>query len=90
MFCKIGIRRGWNRAMEYARRQEKWKCRRHGKAETWKAQESRKAECDRIVGRWMNGRVMERQTEGWTEGRKDGMHCTNVKDLASAYVLCPR
>ena len=41
-----------------------------------KMRESGKAECDRIVGRWMNGRVMERQTdgrkEGRTEGRKDG------------------
>ena len=65
-----------------------------GKAETWKAQESGKAECDRIVGRWMNGRVTERQTEGRNEGqteeRMDGMYCAGVKDLASAYVLCPR
>ena len=46
-----------------------------GKAEMRKAWESGntesmgkrkhgKAECDRIVGRWMNGRVTERQTEG--------------------------
>ena len=61
-------------------------------------QESGKVECDRIVGRWMNGRVMERQTdgrkEGQTEGRtdgwKDGTYCAGVKDLASAYELCPR
>ena len=83
-------------------------------AEMRKMRESRKAECDRIVGRWMNGRVMERQTDrwtdgkkdGWTEGRtdgwmegrtkgwtkgpKDGTYCAGVKDLASAYVLCPR
>ena len=63
---------------------------------------SGKAECDRIVGRWMNGRVTERQTdrrkEGWTDrrkegrtdGQKDGTYCAGVKDLASAYVLCPR
>ena len=87
-----------------------------------KTQESGKAECDRIVGRWMNGRVTERQTdgrkegrtegrtdgrkegqmdgrkdgrtdgqmEGRTERRKDGTYCAGVKDLASAYVLCPR
>ena len=65
-----------------------------GKAEMRKAQESGKAECDRIVGRWMNGRVTERQMEGrkegWTEGWKDGTYCAGVKDLASAYVLCPR
>ena len=64
-----------------------------GKAETRKAWESGKAE-DRIVGRWMNGRVTERQTEGRkegrTEGQKDGTYCSGVKDLASAYVLCPR
>ena len=71
-------------------------------AEMRKARESGKAECDRIVGRWMNGRVTERQTDrrkegrtkGWeegrTEGRKDGTYCAGVKDLASAYVLCPR
>ena len=71
-------------------------------AEMRKAWESGKAECDRIVGRWMKGRVTERQTdgrkegrtkgrkEGRTEGRKDGMYCAGVKDLASAYVLCPR
>ena len=63
-----------------------------------KARESGKAECDRIVGRWMKGRVTERQTDGRkegrtkgrTEGRKDGTYCAGVKDLASAYVLCPR
>ena len=59
-----------------------------------KAWKSGKAECDRIVGRWMNGRVTERQTVGRTEGRtdrrKDGTYCAGVKDLASAYVLCPR
>ena len=86
--CKVGIRRGRNGATEYARRREnagKRKCRRHGKAEMRKARESgnaegadmRKAECDRIVGRWMNGRgVTERRTdgrkEGWTDGKKDG------------------
>ena len=63
------------------------------KAEMQKARESGKAECDRIVGRWMNGRVTERQMEGrkegWTEGWKDGTYCAGVKDLASAYVLCP-
>ena len=63
-------------------------------AEMRKAQESGKAECDRIVGRWMNGRVTEGQTDGWTERRtdrqKDRTYCAGVKDLASAYVLCPR
>ena len=34
--------------------------------------ESGKAECDRIVGRSMNGRVTERQTDGWTDGKADG------------------
>ena len=115
----------------------KRKCGRRGKAEM------RKAECDRIVGRWMNGRGVterrtdgrkegrtdgkkdgqkegrtdgrkdgqtDRRTEGWTdrrkegrtdgrkdgrkegrtEGRTDGTYCAGVKDLASAYVLCPR
>ena len=69
--------------------------------------EMRKTECDRIVGRWMNGRgVTERRTDGWKEGRTDGKkdgqkegqtdrqtdgtYCAGVKDLASAYVLCPR
>ena len=104
--------------------------------------EMRKTECDRIVGRWMNGRgVTERRTDGWKEGRMDGRkdgrtdgrtdgwkegrtegrtdgrkkdrwtdgrrtdgwkkdgqtegrtdrtYCAGVKDLASAYVLCPR
>ena len=52
----------------------KRKCGRSGNAENT---ESGKAECDRIVGRWMNGRgVTERRTdgrkEGWTDGRKDG------------------
>ena len=45
-------------------------------AEMRRTQESGKAECDRIVGRWMNGRVTERQTdrrkEGRTDGKKDG------------------
>ena len=100
-------------------------------AEMRKARESGKAECDRIVGRWMNGRgVTERRTDGrkegrmdgrkdgrtdgkkdgrmerrtdrrkdrwtegrtdgWKEGRTDGTYCAGVKDLASAYVLCPR
>ena len=75
-------------------------------SEMRETQESGKVECDRIVGRWMNGRVMERQTdgrkegqtegrtdgqkEGQTDGRKDGTYCAGVKDLASAYVLCPR
>ena len=30
------------------------------------------------------------RTKGWTKGRKDGTYCAGVKDLASAYVLCPR
>ena len=34
---------------------------------------------------WKEGR-----TEGRTDGRTDGTYCTGVKDLASAYVLCPR
>ena len=80
----------------------KRKCGRSGNAESAGKQKSGKAECDRIVGRWMNGRVTERQTdrrkegrtkgqkEGQTEGRKDGTYCAGVKDLASAYVLCPR
>ena len=34
--------------------------------------EMRKTECDRIVGRWMNGRgVTERRTDGRTERRTD-------------------
>ena len=39
-----------------------------------KTQESGKAECDRIAGRWtqMNGRVTERQTDRWKEGWKEG------------------
>jgi hypothetical protein len=57
-----------------------------GNAESAGKRKSGKAECDRIVGRWMNGRV----TEGRMEGRKDGTYCAGVKDLASAYVLCPR
>ena len=112
--CKVGIRRGRNGATEYARRWEnagKRKCGRSGNAE---GAEMRKAECDRIMGRWMNGRgVTEegrterrkdgRTEEGWTdrrkdgrkkdgrtEGRTDGTYCAGVKDLASAYVLCPR
>ena len=40
-------------------------------AEMRKAQESGKAECDRIVGRWMNGRVTDRQKEGRTDGRTE-------------------
>ena len=58
----------------------KRKCGRSGNAER---AEMRKAECDRIVGRWMNGRgVTERRTdgrkkdrrmeEGRTDRRKDG------------------
>ena len=81
----------------------------------------RKAECDRIMGGWLNGRGVteegrterrkdgrkEGRTDGWkegrtegrtdgrknngrTEGRTDGTYCAGVKDLASAYVLCPR
>ena len=76
LFCKVGIRRGWNGATEYARRREnagKRKCGRRGKVEMRKARESGKAECDRIVGRWMNGRgVTERRTDGRKEGRADG------------------
>ena len=72
----------------------KRKCGRSGNAESAGKRKSGKAECDRIVGRWMNGRVTERQTdrrkEGRTKGRKDGTYCAGVKDLASAYVLCPR
>ena len=82
--CKVGIRRGRNGATEYARRREnagKRKCGRCGEAEMRKARESgnaegadmRKAECDRIVGRWMNGRgVTERRTDGRKEGRTEG------------------
>ena len=32
----------------------------------------------------------ERRKDGRKEGRTDGTYCTGVKDLASAYVLCPR
>ena len=93
----------------YGIRLEAGKCRKaemrkaweSGNAESAGKRKSGKAECDRIVGRWMNRRVTERQTdgwkegrtkgrkEGWTEGRKDGTYCAGVKDLASAYVLCP-
>ena len=60
-------------------------------AEMRTARESRQAECDRIVGRWMNGRgVTERRTDGQTDRQTDGTYCAGVKDLASAYVLCPR
>ena len=41
-------------------------------AEMRKMRESGKAECDRIVGRWMNGRVTERQMDGRKEGRTEG------------------
>ena len=41
-------------------------------AEMRKAQESGKAECDRIVGRWMNGRVTEGQRDRQTDRKKDG------------------
>ena len=46
----------------------KRKCGRRGKAEM------RKAECDRIMGRWMNGRGVteEGRTDGRMDGRKDG------------------
>ena len=45
-------------------------------AEMRTARESRQAECDRIVGRWMNGRgVTERRMDGkkdgWTDGQTD-------------------
>ena len=65
----------------------KRKCGRCGEAEMRKAQESgnaegaemrtaresRQAECDRIVGRWMNGRgVTERRTDGKKDRRTDG------------------
>ena len=42
--------------------------------------ESRKA------GNGTNKGVTDGQTEGW----KDGMYSAGLKDLASAYVLCPR
>ena len=32
----------------------------------------------------------EGRTDGRTNGRKDGTYSAGVKDLASAYVLCPR
>ena len=32
----------------------------------------------------------EGRTDGQKEGRTDGTYCAGVKDLASAYVLCPR
>ena len=38
----------------------------------------------------MNGGVTERQTDGRKEGRTERTYCAGVKDLASAYVLCPR
>ena len=31
-----------------------------------------------------------RMNEGVTDGRKDGTYSAGLKDLASAYVLCPR
>ena len=34
--------------------------------------------------------MKRRVTDGWTEGQKDGTYSAGVKDLASAYVLCPR
>ena len=40
-------------------------------AEMRKTRESGKAECDRIVGRWKNGRVTERQMDGRKEGQTD-------------------
>ena len=33
---------------------------------------------------------MEGQTDRRKEGWTDGTYCAGVKDLASAYVLCPR
>ena len=52
-----------------------WECGNAEGAEMRKMRESRKAECDRIMGRWI-GRVTERQTdrpkEGRTDGKKDG------------------
>ena len=76
--------------MRKARESGKAEMRKAEKAEMQKARESGKAECDRIVGRWMNGRVTERQTDGRKEGRTERTYCAGVKDLASAYVLCPR
>ena len=45
---------------------------------------------------WMEGRTEGRKDgrtdgrkEGRMDGRKDGTYCAGVKDLASAYVLCP-
>ena len=35
---------------------------------------------------WKEGR----KKDGRTEGRTDRTYCAGVKDLASAYVLCPR
>ena len=49
----------------------------HGNAEMWKAWESRNAEMWRC-----------RNAED-TGKQKSGTYCTGVKDLASAYVLCP-
>ena len=54
-----------------------------GKAEMRKARESGKAECDRIVGRWMDGRgVTERRMDGkkdgWTEGRNVLRRCERL------------
>ena len=77
------------------------KARESGNAE---GAEMRKAECDRIMGGWKgsDGRRTDGKkdgrkeggTDGWkegrTEGRTDGTYCAGVKDLASAYVLCPR
>ena len=52
-------------------------------AEMRKTRESGKAECDRIVGRWMDGRgVTERRMDGkkdgWTEGRNVLRRCERL------------
>ena len=70
----------------------KRKCGRSGNAER---AEMRKAECDRIVGRWMNGRGVterrtDRQKEGQTDGKKDGQKKEGRTDGRNVLRRCER
>ena len=50
----------------------------------WKSDGKTDGRTERRTDGWKEGR-----TDGKKDGRTDGTYCAGVKDLASAYVLCP-
>ena len=61
--------------------------------EEWKSDGKTDGRTERRTDGQKEGRTDRKKDgrkEGRTEGRTDGTYCAGVKDLASAYVLCPR